>query len=98
MSLDHTPLDWPYISDTTTRPPESCIFSQLVNLGALLLAVTFYIRYKQVLEYCSSYQVQTRFTAINSLSLLAGWSGALGLSVIANFQVNNLVLLWRYLL
>ena len=57
----------------------------------MLLAVTFYIRYKQVLEYCSSYQVQTRFTAINSLSLLAGWSGALGLSVIANFQVNNLI-------
>ena len=89
MSLDHTPLDWPYISDTSTRPPESCIFSQLVNLGALLLAVTFYVRFSEVREYCSSYQLQRTFSVLNSLSLLAGWSGALGLSVIANFQVDN---------
>ena len=44
LSLGHTALDWPYISDTATRPPESCIFSQLVNVGSLLLAISFYIR------------------------------------------------------
>ena len=44
VSLGHTELDWPYISDTATRPPESCIFSQLVNVGSLLLAISFYIR------------------------------------------------------
>lgn len=44
VSLGHTALDWPYISDTATRPPESCIFSQLVNVGSLLLAISFYIR------------------------------------------------------
>ena len=89
MSLDHTPLDWPYISDTSTRPPESCIFSQLVNVGALLLAITFYIRYKQVAEYINSYQMERRYRAVNNISLLVGWFGALGLSVIANFQVRR---------
>ena len=46
VTLGHTELDWPYISDTATRPPESCIFSQIVNFGALLLAISFYIRSK----------------------------------------------------
>jgi len=86
VSLGHAELDWPYISDTATRPPESCIFSQLVNLGALLVAITFYIRYKQVSEYCNSYQLSRRLRKLNYVSLWIGWGGALGLSIVANFQ------------
>jgi len=86
VTLGHTELDWPYISDTATKPPESCIFSQLINVGSLLLAISFYIRYKQVSEYCSSYQMQRVYKHVNSLSLWLGWAGALGLSMIANFQ------------
>ena len=48
VCLGHTEVDWPYISDTSTKAPESCIFSQMVNLGAMLTAITIYIRYKQV--------------------------------------------------
>jgi hypothetical protein len=33
---------------SASLPPESCIFSQLINIGALLVAITIYIRYKQV--------------------------------------------------
>ena len=29
-------------------PPESCIFSQLVNIAVLFVTATIYIRYKQV--------------------------------------------------
>lgn len=47
VGLGHTALDWPSISDIASSPPESCIFSQLANLEAALLAATFYIRYKQ---------------------------------------------------
>jgi len=36
-----------YISDTGALPPESCIFSQFLNIGALLFGINFYIRYKQ---------------------------------------------------
>eukprot|EP00092_Neocalanus_flemingeri_P049351 GFUD01056683.1.p1 GENE.GFUD01056683.1~~GFUD01056683.1.p1 ORF type:complete len:283 (+),score=83.60 GFUD01056683.1:53-901(+) len=86
--LGHTELDWPYISDTATRPPESCIFSQLVNIGALFVAITFYIRYKQVSEYCNSYQLPRQLRNLNYASLWVGWGGALGLSILANFQVG----------
>lgn len=86
VSLGHAEWGWPYISDTTTRPPESCVFSQMVNIGALLLAVTFYIRYKQVSEYCSSYQIPRRLSRLNKFCLAAGWGAAAGLSIFANFQ------------
>jgi len=86
VSLGHTELDWPYISDTATRPPESCIFSQLVNIGALFVAITFYIRYKQVSECCNSYQLSRQLRNLNYVSLWIGWGGALGLSIVANFQ------------
>jgi len=93
VSLGHAELGWPYISDTTTRPPESCIFSQLVNVGALLLALTFYVRYKQVAEYCSSYQLPRRLAVLNSFCLGAGWTGALGLSLFANFQETEVAVI-----
>ena len=63
VSLGHADSLWPYISDTGTRgdisiicmsltpgtkPPESCIFGQFLNIGAFLLSVLFYIKYKQV--------------------------------------------------
>ena len=48
VKLGHTEMDWPYISDTGTFPPESCIFAQLLNFGALLVGIIVYIRYKQV--------------------------------------------------
>ena len=32
----HVEPGFPYISDTGTYPPESCVFGQLMNLGALL--------------------------------------------------------------
>jgi len=99
--LGHTQAEtWPYISDTATIPPESCIFSQLVNIGTLFVAITFYIRYKQVGEYCSSYQLSSRISVLNTATLGVGWGGAVGLSLLANFQeteVRNIHLLGLYL-
>jgi len=92
VSLGHAELGFPYISDTATKPPESCIFSQLVNVGALILAFTFYIRYKQVGEYISSYQLPRRLSLLNGCCLAAGWGGALGLSLFANFQETEVSL------
>jgi len=86
VSLKHTELNWPYISDTGAHPPESCIFGQLINIGAVFLGISFYIRYKQVSEFCSSHQLSSRLRLINYLSLGVGWLGAVGLSIVANFQ------------
>ncbi|KAG5452678.1 hypothetical protein CSKR_114478 [Clonorchis sinensis] len=35
-SLDHISILFPYISDTGTWVPESCIFGQLLNMAATL--------------------------------------------------------------
>jgi hypothetical protein len=44
-------MNLPYISDTGAYPPESCIFAQFLNFGALLVGVDVYIRYKQVEDH-----------------------------------------------
>ncbi|KHN73945.1 DNA damage-regulated autophagy modulator protein 2, partial [Toxocara canis] len=48
---DHVTAFWPYISDSGTLPPESCIFGQLLNLAALFLAITVYLRHRQIVEF-----------------------------------------------
>lgn len=84
--LGHTEFDWPYISDTSAHPPESCIFGQLVNVGALLTGITVYIRYKQVYEFYISHQIDNTSHRINDIGLILGWLGAFGISLVANFQ------------
>lgn len=87
--LGHTEMDWPYISDTSAYPPESCIFSQMINLGACLVAITVYIRYKQVKEFYLSHQMGVTSHRLNQLGLMLGWIGALGISIVANFQETS---------
>ncbi|XP_078581281.1 DNA damage-regulated autophagy modulator protein 1-like isoform X1 [Branchiostoma floridae x Branchiostoma japonicum] len=40
--------DFPYISDTGDKIPESCVFGQMLNISAFLSLGTMYVRYKQV--------------------------------------------------
>ena len=49
-------MNLPYISDTGTTPPESCIFAQFLNIGALFIGVVAYIRFKQVIILLGSYK------------------------------------------
>ena len=76
-----------------TVPPESCIFGQLLNLGALLLCSIFYTRYKQVLrcsmlmetslsflvaEFCNNHPRKLGLKKLNASSIWFGVLGALG--------------------
>ena len=45
-------FSWRFILNTGTVPPESCVFGQFLNIGAFLLIIVFYIKYKQVKEDC----------------------------------------------
>ena len=65
---------------------ESCIFAQLLNLGALLVGIVVYIRYKQVHEFLVSHQIGQRSIKVNIAGLYLGWIGAFGISIVANFQ------------
>ena len=37
---------WPYVSDTGDFEPESCLFTFILNLAAILGSATFYFYYK----------------------------------------------------
>lgn len=79
---------WPYISDTGTKSPESCIFSQLFNIVATLIAITISVRYKQVEQQCRDNLLPdaNRVFALNKWSFFLGLASAAGLSIVANFQ------------
>lgn len=72
--------------------PESCIFSQFVNLSAFLFMFTIYIRYKQVEQYYRDHlsAESAKILRINYISFVIGIVSCLGLTVVANFQEQYL--------
>ncbi|WAR01485.1 DRAM2-like protein [Mya arenaria] len=77
---------FPYISEIGTKPPESCIFSQFLNICAALCLCTVYVRYKLV-EAISGHEYQY-LHRLNQMGLGTGVLTALGLSLVANFQTG----------
>ncbi|MEE6483009.1 hypothetical protein FKM82_013405 [Ascaphus truei] len=72
-------ISFPYISTCGSYPPQSCIFGQVLNVGAFLVVWISAIRFQQIRDYgCHS--------ALNSASLAMGLISALGTSIVANFQ------------
>ncbi|KAM4703069.1 modulator of macroautophagy TMEM150B [Rhinophrynus dorsalis] len=73
---------FPFISECGTYSPQSCIFGQVLNVGAMLVVWISAIRFQQIRDYdCHSH--------LNSLSLAMGILCALGTSMVANFQQSN---------
>ncbi|KAG8568035.1 hypothetical protein GDO81_013867 [Engystomops pustulosus] len=74
--------NFPYISTCGSYPPQSCIFGQVLNVGAMLVVWVCVIRFQQIRDYgCHS--------CVNSLSLALGFLCALGTSMVGNFQQSN---------
>lgn len=70
----------PYISIAGNSPPASCIFSQILNLGAFagfIIAIFRYLQLKNTLYK----------PWLNAISLLAFSSGCFGMTLIGNFQL-----------
>lgn len=86
--LNHCEVAVPYISDTGVHIPESCIFSQLLNIASTLIALTIAIRYKQVEQQCRDNLIPdaNRVFSLNRIALYLGLASAAGLSIVANFQ------------
>ncbi|XP_033110828.1 DNA damage-regulated autophagy modulator protein 2-like [Anneissia japonica] len=89
VSLGHVSAGFPYISDTGTYTPESCIFGQLLNITSALAFASIYVRYKQVQEYTKDSQPE--IGKWNKVSLFFGCIAALGMSLVANFQELNVL-------
>nr|CAD7578556.1 unnamed protein product [Timema californicum] len=82
--LDQVEPAFPYISDTGTLPPASCLFSQLLNIITIFMSCCVYIRYRLVKNAESG--------IIPWVNTMAAWLGGiccLGLSLVANFQESN---------
>ncbi|XP_072463786.1 modulator of macroautophagy TMEM150B isoform X2 [Notamacropus eugenii] len=73
---------FPYISLCGSFPPQSCIFGQLLNVGAILVAWICILRYLQLREWGVP-----KFS--NQLCLGMGFLCALGASIVGNFQQTN---------
>ncbi|XP_035674473.1 DNA damage-regulated autophagy modulator protein 1-like [Branchiostoma floridae] len=79
--------DFPYISDTGDKIPESCVFGQMLNISAFLSLGTMYVRYKQVEAMNRSDSRCLRL--LNKAGLWVGLLTSVGLTLVANFQEGN---------
>ncbi|XP_037371510.1 modulator of macroautophagy TMEM150B [Talpa occidentalis] len=70
---------FPYISVCGDNPPQSCLFSQVLNFGAAMAACVCVLRYHQL----QAWGVKRWH---NQVTLSAGLLCALGTSVVGNFQ------------
>ncbi|XP_064600458.1 DNA damage-regulated autophagy modulator protein 2-like [Liolophura sinensis] len=78
---------FPYISDTGSKSPESCIFGQFVNISAALALLVMYVRYKLVFSLVGDESRSIR--NLNVISMVLAVFISLGLSMVANFQETN---------
>ncbi|KAF8568396.1 hypothetical protein P879_02197 [Paragonimus westermani] len=80
--------DFPMISATGAVPPESCIFSQGLNMSAFLSLLCCYIWYgiaSQQTKYMGTKQPR----CLLKWCRIAGIIGSLGLSIVGNFQQKS---------
>ncbi|KAJ3628553.1 hypothetical protein MTP99_015852 [Tenebrio molitor] len=78
---------FPYISDTGAYPPESCIFGEMLNIAAVFMLITMYVRYK-VVELIDHKNIK-KCKTLNNWSTLFGALSCLGISLVANFQETS---------
>ncbi|XP_071121224.1 DNA damage-regulated autophagy modulator protein 1-like isoform X1 [Mytilus edulis] len=94
---NHTNQDFPYISYTGVDEPESGIFSFLLTVSAIMLAVNAEIRFLFIRESiqrnranCSN-RWQININRQNIFGLVVGLLSSIGLLMVACFQVDTMV-------
>lgn len=90
VKLGHVPLAFPYISETGTYEPESCLFGFGMNIASFLYLVAVYLRYRELHEYRAMSPDCNITHKSNRLAMWLGVSSAVGLCMVANFQVMKL--------
>ncbi|CAF0800829.1 unnamed protein product [Didymodactylos carnosus] len=90
VQLGHTKVEFPFISQSSTDSPESCIFSQIINFTSFVLVVTIYIRHRQISQLIRNNPTcGNKYTYTNQAFLIFGILTAFGLSVVSNFPHTN---------
>lgn len=90
VGLGHVMPGLPFISDTGTMAPESCVFGQLLNMTAAAALACIFIRFKQVRVAAEGTPSVSR---LNDLGFVLGMLACLGMSLVANFQETNVIII-----
>ncbi|XP_071514216.1 DNA damage-regulated autophagy modulator protein 2-like isoform X2 [Panulirus ornatus] len=85
----HVEPDFPYISKTGTYPPESCFFSQMLNILALLMGLAVWVRHRMIEDYCAKNVTSNSIPSRSKVSAFFGYTAAAGISLVGNFQATN---------
>lgn len=91
LRKDVNPI-FPYISDTGTFSPESCIFGQMLNTGAILIVILVYVRYRHVRFLCGRHSLNAKIQLRNKISTWIGVVSCIGISLVGNFQETNILI------
>ncbi|TKR77097.1 hypothetical protein L596_018132 [Steinernema carpocapsae] len=86
----------PFISDGGAVPPQSCIFGLFLNLSAVFVVITVYLRHRQYMTFyarCSSFTGHWRRFSI--AAMFSGFLIAVGISLVANFQEGRATYFWH---
>ncbi|XP_063678239.1 DNA damage-regulated autophagy modulator protein 2-like isoform X3 [Bolinopsis microptera] len=89
VAYGHVEAAFPYISDTGTFPPESCVFTLFLNCAAVVLLAIFTLKYLHVVQY--NRQCSSAVTRINTAALVIGYVAAFGIMVVGAFQETNVL-------
>ncbi|XP_042238237.1 DNA damage-regulated autophagy modulator protein 2-like isoform X2 [Homarus americanus] len=87
---NHVEPDFPYISSTGDDPPESCFFTQMLNIMALLLGFTVYVRHRLIVDYCAKNITRKNVMSRSKISMFFGFAASFGISIVGSFQSKNL--------
>ncbi|CAL1533720.1 unnamed protein product [Lymnaea stagnalis] len=88
-SLNHVDNVFPYISDTGTYSPESCVFGILLAFYSFTTFLCVYTRWRIIANYYICSKVTPR---LNNISLVCGMISSLGVLIVANFQESNILI------
>ncbi|XP_013385752.1 DNA damage-regulated autophagy modulator protein 1 isoform X1 [Lingula anatina] len=86
---NHVYPAFPYISDTGSKAPESCIFGQLLNLCAVLVGLIVYLRFKQLKLLYGRPELSIILMRVNLVAFITGLIAAFGVTMVANFQESS---------
>ena len=94
VGVSHVPALFPYVSEIGTKPPASCVFGLLFNIAAVLAFVTMYVRHGYLEKY-GFLESMVKLHMLNDVSMFIGFFSVLGLMIVANFQVKNVLSVHR---
>ena len=89
VGYNHVEALFPYISDTGARPPGSCAFGLLLNIGGMFTFIIMYLRHSQYEKFHA--RDNRRHHVVNDVTMFLGFIAALGALIVANFQETSVI-------